>query len=189
MAAPLRAAVLTISDSVAAGQREDESGPAVRALLEESGWTVPVAEVLSDDFPVIRDRLAALVAGGQVAAVFTAGGTGLGSRDRTPEATSSVMERSLPGLAEAMRRAGTAQTPYAVLSRSLAGVSGKTLLINLPGSPQGARESLQAILGVLPHAVEVLHGEEVHRQGSDSPPAANSRGPSSDESPGGETGG
>lgn len=162
MAAPLRAAVLTISDSVAAGQRTDESGPAVRALLEASGWEVSVAEVLPDDFPLLRERLTALVAGGQIDLILTTGGTGLGARDITPEATSAAMERSLPGLAEMMRSAGLSKTPYAALSRALAGVSRKTILVNLPGSPSGARDSLNAILEVLPHAVEVIHGEESH---------------------------
>ncbi len=110
-------------------------------------------------------RLSALVAGGQVDAVITVGGTGVGPRDRTPEATTAVMERSLPGLSELMRRAGADQTPFAVLSRAVAGVAGKTLLINLPGSPRGARDSLGAILEVLGHAVEVIHGDEAHKQG------------------------
>ena len=162
MAAPLRAAVLTVSDSVAEGHRADESGPAVRKILEASGWQVSVAEVLPDDFPLLRERLLALVSGGQIDLILTTGGTGLGARDITPEATSAVMERSLPGVAESMRRVGAAKTPFAVLSRALAGVSRKTVIVNLPGSPKGARDSLNAILEVLPHAVKVIHGVESH---------------------------
>ena len=167
MAAPLRAAVLTISDSVAEGRRTDESGPAVRKLLEDSGWQVSVAEVLPDDFPLLRERLLALASGAQIDLILTTGGTGLGARDITPEATSAVMERSLPGVAESMRRVGVTTTPNAVLSRALAGVSRKAVIINLPGSPKGARDSLNAVLEVLPHAVKVIHGVESHSDNSD----------------------
>jgi molybdenum cofactor synthesis domain-containing protein len=154
--------VLTISDSVAEGTREDVSGPTVRKTLEEAGWQVASGEVLPDDFPLIRDRLEALAGSANLDAVFTTGGTGVGQRDRTPEATTSVMERSLPGLAEAMRLEGRKKTPLAGLSRAVVGVKGKVLLVNLPGSPEGAKDSLEAILEVLPHAVEVLRGSEVH---------------------------
>jgi len=162
MPAPYRAVVLTISDSVAQGAREDLSGPAVKAKLEELGWTVQGLEVLPDDFTLIRERLSALAAEIDVDAVFTTGGTGLAPRDRTPEATTSIMERSLPGLAELMRREGLKKTPLAVLSRAVAGVRGKTLLINLPGNPEGAVDSVVALAAVLPHAVDVIRGEAVH---------------------------
>lgn len=161
--APLyRAAIVTVSDSVSRNTRQDLSGPAVRRLLEEAGWTVKSTEVLPDDFSLLRERLSALASDTEVDAVFTTGGTGVGPRDRTPEATTSVMERSLPGVAEVMRREGLKKTPLAALSRAVVGMKGKTLLVNLPGSPEGAEDSLRAILGILPHAVDVIRGEVSH---------------------------
>lgn len=161
--APLyRAAIVTVSDSVAQGVRQDVSGPAVRRLLEDAGWTVKSAEVVPDDFSLLRERLGALTSDVEVDAIFTTGGTGVGPRDRTPEATTSVMERSLPGVAEVMRREGLKKTPLAALSRAVVGMKGKALLVNLPGSPEGAEDSLRAILGILPHAVDVVRGEVVH---------------------------
>lgn len=162
MPAPYRAAIVTISDSVAQGSRQDVSGPAVRGILEESGWTVNSTEILPDDFNLIRERLGALAENTDIDAVFTSGGTGLGPRDRTPEATTSVMERSLPGLAELMRREGLKKTPRAALSRAVAGVKGKAVLVNLPGSPEGAEDSVKAILPILSHAVDVVRGEIGH---------------------------
>lgn len=162
MSALYRAAIVTVSDSVAEGAREDVSGPAVRRLLEQAGWVIKSAETLPDDFSLLRERLEALAADIEVDAVLTTGGTGVGPRDRTPEATTSVMERSLPGVAEIMRREGLKKTPLAALSRSVAGVKGKTLLINLPGAPDGAEDSLRAIVEILPHAVDVVRGEVVH---------------------------
>ncbi|MFQ5926135.1 MAG: molybdenum cofactor biosynthesis protein B [Terriglobia bacterium] len=164
MPGPYRAVILTISDSVSQGTRQDISGPAVKSKLEEAGWTVRGIEALPDDFNLIRERLTAWASETDVDSVFTTGGTGLAPRDRTPEATTAVMERSLPGLAELMRREGLKQTPLAVLSRAVAGVRSKTLLINLPGSPQGAVESLAALLEILPHAVDVIRGEVVHER-------------------------
>lgn len=157
-----RAAIVTVSDSVAGGTREDLSGPAVARILQAAGWEVHSSEILPDDFSLLRERLSALGSDTELDAVFTTGGTGIGPRDRTPEATTSVMERSVPGLAELMRRAGVMKTPLAALSRAVVGVKGKTLLVNLPGSPSGAEDSLNAILEVLPHAVAVVRGEEVH---------------------------
>lgn len=162
MAADYRAAIVTVSDSVAQGTRQDISGPAVARLLQSEGWTIRSTEILPDDFSLLRERLGALASDVDVDAVFTTGGTGVGPRDRTPEATTSVMERSLPGLAELMRREGMQKTPLAALSRAVVGVKGKTLLINLPGSPDGAQDSLRAILALLPHAVAVIRGEAVH---------------------------
>jgi len=162
MPASYRAVVLTISDSVAQGTREDLSGPAVKAKLEELGWEVRGTEILPDDFNLIRERLSALAAEIDVDAVFTTGGTGVAPRDRTPEATTSIMERSLPGLAELMRREGLKKTPLAVLSRAVAGIRSKTLLINLPGNPEGAVDCVVALAEVLPHAVDVIRGEAVH---------------------------
>lgn len=159
---PYRAAIITVSDSVAQGTRQDLSGPAVRRLLEAADWTVKSSEAVPDDFSLIRERLGALAADIEVDVVFTTGGTGVGPRDRTPEATTSVMERSLPGLAELMRREGLKKTPLAALSRAVVGVKGKALLVNLPGQPQGVEDSLKAILDILPHAVDVVRGEAIH---------------------------
>lgn len=162
MPTPYRAAIVTVSDSVAQGTRQDVSGPAVARLLEADGWTIDSSEVLPDDFTLIRERLEALAGNREIDAIFTTGGTGVGPRDRTPEATTSVMERSLPGLAELMRREGLKKTPRAALSRAVAGVKGKTILINLPGSPEGTEDSVKAILPILSHAVDVVRGEVGH---------------------------
>ena len=162
MAAARRAAIVTVSDSVAQGVREDVSGPTVSRLLQGAGWTVASTEVVPDEFSLLRERLEALASSVDIDVVFTTGGTGVGPRDRTPEATTAVMERSIPGLAEAMRREGLKKTPLAALSRAVVGMKGKTLLVNLPGAPDGAEDSLMAILDILPHAVEVVRGEAVH---------------------------
>lgn len=164
MPQPYRAVVLTISDSAAKGEREDLSGPAVKRKLEELGLVVhrPI-EMLPDDFNLIRERLSSLASDIEIDAVFTTGGTGVSPRDRTPEATTSVMERSIAGLAELMRREGAKKHPYAALSRAVVGTKGKVLLVNLPGSPEGAVDSLEAIGRLLPHALAVMRGEEVHK--------------------------
>jgi molybdenum cofactor synthesis domain-containing protein len=173
MARSYRAAIVTVSDSVAGGTREDASGPAVVRILQSAGWTIKSTEILPDDFSLLRERLGALAADVESDAVFTTGGTGIGPRDRTPEATTSVMERSVPGLADVMRREGLKKTPLAALSRAVVGVKGKVLLINLPGSPAGAEDSLRAILGLLPHAIDVIRGEESHGPSAPAePPAA-----------------
>ena len=161
MTVPLRAAVLTVSDSVFQGKRRDGSGPAVVELLQQNGWTVAHTRVVADDMGVLAATLRELSAQG-VEAVFTTGGTGVSPRDVTPEATRKVITREIPGLAEQMRREGVKGLPTAALSRGVAGISGHTLIINLPGSPQGAVESLKAILPVLPHAVELLAGGDPH---------------------------
>ncbi|HXE75461.1 MAG TPA: MogA/MoaB family molybdenum cofactor biosynthesis protein [Candidatus Xenobia bacterium] len=171
-----RAAIVTVSDSVASGTREDVSGPTVARILESAGWEVHSAEIVPDDFSLLRERLSALGSDTELDAVFTTGGTGIGPRDRTPEATTSVMERSVPGLAELMRRAGVEKTPLAALSRAVVGVKGKVLLVNLPGSPAGAEDSLRAILEVLPHAVAVVRGEEVHAPAPGTPAPAEAAG-------------
>jgi molybdenum cofactor synthesis domain-containing protein len=157
-----RAAVLTISDSVTAGVRTDRSGPAVRERLEQLGWKVSVTEVVPDEAAAISARLAALADGGQVSAIFTTGGTGLAPRDVTPEATRAVIDRDIPGLPELMRNRGRESTPMAVLSRAVAGTRGRVLIVNLPGSPRGAVESLDAIVEVVPHVLELLRGHTDH---------------------------
>ena len=157
-----RAAVLTISDSVSAGTRADRSGPAVRARLEQLGWQVTVMETIPDEADQIGMRLATLADGGQVSAIFTTGGTGLAPRDVTPEATRPILDREIPGFGELMRATGRASTPLAMLSRSLAGTRGRVLIVNLPGSPRGAVESLDAIVELVPHVLELLRGRTEH---------------------------
>lgn len=156
------AAVLTISDSVNAGQRTDRSGPAVRDRLEQLGWSVTVMEVLPDEADEIGTRLATLADGGQISAIFTTGGTGVALRDVTPEATRAILHREIPGLGELMRTRGRESTPLAVLSRSLAGTRGRVLIVNLPGSPRGAVQSLDAIVELVPHVLELLGGQTEH---------------------------
>jgi len=158
----INAAVLTISDSVSAGARGDRSGPAVRERLEQLGWRVSVVEVIPDETPEISARLATLADGGQVAAIFTTGGTGIAARDVTPEATRAVLHREIPGFGELMRARGRQTTPLAVLSRSLAGTRGRVLIVNLPGSPKAAVESLDAIVELVPHVLDLLQGQTEH---------------------------
>jgi molybdenum cofactor synthesis domain-containing protein len=156
------AAVLTISDSASAGKRSDRSGPAVRERLEQLGWSVSVMEVIPDETAEISARLSTLADGGQVAAIFTTGGTGLAPRDVTPEATRAVVDREIPGFGELMRARGRESTPLASLSRSLAGTRGSVLIVNLPGSPKAAVESLDAIVELVPHVLELLRGQTEH---------------------------
>jgi molybdopterin adenylyltransferase len=154
------AAVLTVSDGVAEGARRDDSGRAVARILEVAGFAVARREVVPDESGAIRAAISELAGG--AALVVTTGGTGLGPRDVTPEATRSVIEREVPGLAEAMRAAGRASTPMADLSRGLAGDLGRALVLNLPGSERGAVESLEAVLPTIPHALELLAGRIAH---------------------------
>ncbi len=158
----MTAAVITISDSTFAGARADKSGPVVRERLERLGWQVAVTEVLPDEAGRIAERLAELADSGSVAAIFTTGGTGIALRDVTPEATRSILDREIPGFGELMRSKGRESTPLAVLSRSLAGTRGRVLIVNLPGSPRGAVESLDAIVELAPHVLDLLHGKTEH---------------------------
>ena len=158
----IEAAVLTISDSAHAGARADFSGPAVRERLEQLGWRVSSMEILPDEPAEIGARLAALADAGQVAAIFTTGGTGVALRDVTPEATRRVLDREIPGIPEVMRTAGRRATPLAALSRGIAGTRGKVLIVNLPGSPKGALESLDAIVELVPHVLDLLSGKTEH---------------------------
>jgi molybdopterin adenylyltransferase len=154
----MRVAVLTISDTVARGEREDLSGPAVVAVCRGLNWEVTSVLRVSDDPANIREQLRELADSGRVDLILTTGGTGIGPRDNTPESTEAVADRIVPGIGEEMRRKGAVLTPTAVLSRGMAAVRTTTLIVNLPGSPKGAAESLDAVAHLLPHAVHVLHG-------------------------------
>jgi molybdopterin adenylyltransferase len=159
-----RAAVLTISDSYDSGERtHDESGDVLEQMLREAGFGPVERTSVGDD----RDRIAAELTRLRdegVPLIVTTGGTGFGPRDVTPEATESVLDRRAPGLAEAMRAEGLKKTPFAALARGVAGASGSTLILNLPGSPKGAHESLEAVIQVLPHALRLLAGRTEHHE-------------------------
>jgi molybdenum cofactor synthesis domain-containing protein len=148
--------ILTASTLGARGEREDTSGAAIRELIEPIGGVVEAYRVVTDDRAIIGDALRTWTDTQGLDLILTTGGTGLSPTDVTPEATRDVVERDVPGLAEAMRLEGLKHTSRAMLSRGVAGVRGRTLIVNLPGSPKGVRESLGAILDVLPHAIEIL---------------------------------
>lgn len=156
-----RAHVITVSDGVAAGTRQDMSGAALQSSLRTAGFDVSGPEVVPDERDRIADAITAAASGG-ADLVVTTGGTGLGPRDVTPQATAALLDYEVPGLGELMRRAGAAGTPMAALSRGVAGVRGRTLIVNTPGSVKGASESLDAILPVLGHALQLLHGDTKH---------------------------
>ena len=157
---PMTAAVLTVSDSCSRGEREDLSGPAVASVLEQNGFRVVMRDVVADQQTSIENKLVML--SGIARFVVTTGGTGITRRDVTPEATLSVCDRLLAGIAEHMRHQGWDKTPYAVLSRGVCGTRVESLILNLPGSPRGAVESLQAVIAIIPHALELLRGNTSH---------------------------
>ncbi len=163
--AMIRAGILTVSDAGSRGEREDTSGAAIRELLVGIGGEVWRYEIVPDQRDRIATTLGAWCDAKDIDLILTTGGTGLAARDVTPEATLDIAERLAPGIAEAMRGEGMRHTPKAMLSRAVAVVRGRTLIINLPGSESGARESLGALLDVLPHAVELLQGVTEHPKG------------------------
>lgn len=154
------AAVITVSDSCSRGQRVDHSGPAVAERLQEKDFQVIGRQVVPDELKAIRSALVRMTKKARL--VVTTGGTGIAQRDVTPEATRAVCDRLLEGVAERMRSEGGKKTPLAALSRAVCGVRGQSLVLNLPGSPSGALESLDAVIDLLPHALQLLSGDTRH---------------------------
>ncbi len=152
----MRFGILTVSDRSWRGERADASGPALEQLIGKQGWQVVRSEIVADELTMICDRLIEWADSDEFDVILTTGGTGFSPRDVTPEATQQVIERVAPGIAEAMRAASLQVTPHAMLSRALAGIRKRTLIINLPGSPKAAVENLQVVLPVLTHAVQLL---------------------------------
>lgn len=160
----MQAKILVLSDSAAAGHRQDQAGAAVREMLEARGWSVAALEVLPDDLDAISERLREWTFGPDCDVVFTVGGTGLSPRDVTPEATRAVIEREIPGFGELMRAEGFKKNRRAALSRGLSGMRNGRLIVNLPGSTRGARESLEAVIDLLPHAIDIAQGRTEHHE-------------------------
>ena len=157
--AMLNIGILTISDKGSQGQREDRSGEVIREMLSQVDSNVSKYEVVPDEQKVIADKLVEWADKAGLDVILTTGGTGLGQRDVTPEATLSVVDKTVPGIAEAMRSKSLEKTPMAVLSRATAGVRKQCLIINLPGSPKAVRECLEVVLPAIPHAIEIIKGE------------------------------
>ena len=156
----MTAAVVTVSDSAARGERRDLSGPATAELLRQHGFEVLIQQIVADEQQQIEDTL--VQSAEQVQLVVTTGGTGIAERDVTPEATRAVCYKLIEGIPEKMRSDGLAKTPFAILSRGICGVRGRSLILNLPGSPKGAVDSLQSVIHILPHAIDLLAGKTGH---------------------------
>jgi molybdopterin adenylyltransferase len=154
----MKIGILTVSDKGWRGEREDRSGPAIREMMEAAGAEVVRARIVPDEPELIQGALVEW-SGEGLDLILTTGGTGFSPRDWTPEATRAVIEREAPGICEAMRQAGMKKTPTAMLSRAVAGIRGSTLIVNLPGSEKGVRESLDAIMAALPHGIDILRGK------------------------------
>jgi molybdenum cofactor synthesis domain-containing protein len=152
----VRVSILTVSDRSFQGERDDLSGPALKDKIDCQGWEVAHLEVVPDDLKTIKNTLSTWADSGHQDVILTTGGTGFSPRDITPEATLAIIKRMAPGIAEAMRASSLEITQHAMLSRAVAGIRGKTLIINLPGSPKAAVENLDVILPVIPHAVQLL---------------------------------
>ena len=161
----MRIGILTVSDRSSRGERPDASGPALREQATELGWQVMRMEIVPDDLAILKETLARWSDAGDLDLILTTGGTGFAPRDVTPEATLAVVDRLAPGLAEAMRAESLKITPHAMLSRAAAGIRGRTLIVNLPGSPKAARENLAVIQTVLPHAVQLLRDDPASEAG------------------------
>lgn len=172
----MRVLVITVSDSAVAGTREDKSGPAVAERVTALGWSVTGRALVADDSEQIAVLLKNAADSDRADVVLTTGGTGVAARDVTPEATRDAIEREIPGLGEVMRSEGRKHTPLAALSRAVAGSRKRTLIVNLPGSPKGAVESLDAVSNLIPHIADLLQGRTEHEgSGRNSPPAGDVR--------------
>lgn len=158
----IRVAILTVSDSSAAGIRPDESGPVLRGRCEELKWPVVASAIIPDEEAKIAAQLEDWADQGSISLILTTGGTGVGLRDVTPEATRRILHREIPGISELMRAKGMEQTKYSVLSRSVAGTRKRSLIVNLPGSPRGALHELGVIEPLVPHIVDLLQGKTAH---------------------------
>ena len=155
----IRAGILTVSDKGSRGEREDRSGEVIRRILEGIGAEVVRYAIVADEIPLIRDPLRDWADRDGLDLILTTGGTGFSQRDVTPEATAQILERLAPGISEAIRADGRKKTPHAILSRGTSGIRGKTLIVNLPGSPRGVEESLEIVLSALRHGIEILRGD------------------------------
>jgi molybdenum cofactor synthesis domain-containing protein len=153
------AAIVTVSDRGSRGEREDASGVAIEAILRQNGFDIRHRVIIPDEIPIIQSVLRRFADEQKVALIVTTGGTGVSPRDVTPEATLAVLDRIVPGMAEAMRAASLQKTPHAMISRAVAGIRGWTLIVNLPGSPGGAVENLNVLLPALPHALQKIQGD------------------------------
>ncbi len=153
------AGVITVSDKGSRGEREDASSGEILSMLKEMGISVAHSMIIPDEVPQIKDALIEYADGRNLALILTTGGTGVSPRDVTPDATLEVIDKAIPGMAEAMRHASMTITPHAMISRAVAGIRGRSLIINLPGSPRGVRENLAVILPALKHAIEKIQGD------------------------------